>query len=127
MEQKDGTITKARQMETMAVFALVFLLIRLKSSHQVFEYLAIASLVIALFVPPLARIITTVWLKLSQLLGHVSNRVILTIIFYLFLTPLAFLYRLFTKNPLRQSSKESGSYYCDRNHTFSKADLEKLW
>ena len=127
MESKSSQVTRVRQMETMAVFALVFLLLEVRSHRQAFVYTAMAFLFAALFVPPLARIITLGWTKLSLVISHVNNRVILTIIFYLILTPLAFFYRLFNKDPLRLSPEESESYFCERNHRYCKEDLEKMW
>jgi Saxitoxin biosynthesis operon protein SxtJ len=127
MASKEGWVTKVRELETMAVFALVSLLLGVRFQRQAFIYLAMGFLLIALFVPPLSKVMTLGWKKLSYLLAQVNNRIILTILFYLVLTPLACLYRLFHKDPLLLSKKESGSYYCERNHTYVRADLEKMW
>jgi len=124
MEQKDE---RFRQVETMAVFALVFLFLGIRFQRQALLYAAMTSLLIALFVPPLARLITLGWGKFARILAAVNNRIILTIVFYLVLAPIACLYRLFNRDPLRLARKESGSYYCERNHLYSSADLEKMW
>jgi len=118
---------KARQLETMAVFALVFLFLGMKSQRQVFYYASTAALAIALFVPSLARLISLGWEKLAKVLAAVNNRIILTIIFFLVLAPLACLYRLVNRDPLRLARKETGSYYCERNHLYSSEDLDKMW
>jgi predicted PurR-regulated permease PerM len=127
MESKSGQMTRARELETMVVFALVFLFLGVNFQRQAFIYLAMGFLLIALFVPPLTRIIALGWGKLSLLLAYVNNRIILTIIFYIVLTPLACLYRLFHKDPLKLAMKESGSYFYERSHTYVSADLEKMW
>jgi hypothetical protein len=127
MECKDKRVTKVRQMETMAVFALVFLFLGVKFQRQALLYAAMSALLIALFVPPLARFITLGWGKFSRVMAAVNNRIILTIAFYLVLAPIACLYRLFNRDPLRLARKESGSYYCERNHLYSSADLKKMW
>jgi len=127
MEREAVTATRKKQLETMAVFALLALLFGTRLRSQLLVYLAMGFLVIALFVPPLARLITRIWLKFSIILGSLSNKVLLTIMFYLILTPLAFLYRLFNKDPLRLARKGSGSYYCERNQTYTRADLQKMW
>jgi hypothetical protein len=120
-------VTRARQIETMAVFALVLLLLEIKFHRQALVYGAIAFLLVALFVPSLARVIASGWTKLSLMIAHVNNRIILTIIFYLVLAPLACLYRLFHKDPLGLDQKESESFFCERNHTYCREDLEKMW
>ena len=127
MESKINSVTKIRQWETMAVFALLCLLLGVRSQRQSFVFLAMGFLIVALFVPSLARIIALGWLKLSMVLAHVNNRIILTLMFYLILTPIACFYRLFHNDPLGLAMKKSGSYYCERNHTYSRTDLEKLW
>jgi len=127
MERHNEPVTKVRQMETMAVFALVFLFLGVKFQRQALLYAAMAALLIALLVPPLARLITLGWEKFSRILAAVNNRIILTIVYYLVLVPIACLYRLFNRDPLRLARKESGSYYCERNHLYSSTDLEKMW
>jgi hypothetical protein len=44
------------------------------------------------------------------------------------LTPIAWLYRLFNKDPLQlKKNFNKPSYFISRNHTYTKADLEKMW
>ena len=40
------------------------------------------------------------WMKFAEALGWVMTRVLLTVFYYLFLTPIALLMRLFGKRPL---------------------------
>jgi hypothetical protein len=127
MEKNSDMLTKTRQWETMAVFAVLFMILEVKFQRQVFAYLAVGFLLIALFVPILARIITLAWMKLSSVLARVNSLIILTLVFYLVLAPLAWLYRLFHHDPLGLLAKETGSYYHERNHTYVSADLEKMW
>ncbi|HNR86818.1 MAG TPA: SxtJ family membrane protein [Spirochaetota bacterium] len=75
-----------------------------------------------------AGLISDLWLKFSHVLGSVTNRIILSVIFFIFLTPIALIYRLFAANPLQLSRDKSGeSMYHERNNTFRKEDLEKMW
>lgn len=60
-------------------------------------------------------------------MGWVMSKVILSIIFYLFLFPIALLARLFGNNPMRLKKSSESSYYVDRNHTYSSGDLENPW
>jgi hypothetical protein len=88
---------------------------------------ALALLVTGLFLKPLAALIAGAWLKFGKCIGNVSNRIILTLIFIVILTPIALLFRLFNKNPLgirRDAGRDS--YYHERNHTFTADDLEKM-
>jgi hypothetical protein len=68
------------------------------------------------------------WYKLAEGLGYITSRILLSVIFFLFLTPLALLYRLFRKtDALQLKRKSSGSYFTVRNHLYVKEDLEKMW
>jgi polyferredoxin len=117
-----------QELETLGVIAAFLLLLALVTHRQWLSWLALALLVIGLFVPPLARPLTSGWLKLSTVIGTFNSKVILTLVFYGFLTPLAFLYRLMGKDPLQlRDPAGRESFYSERNHTYSRGDLDKMW
>ncbi len=91
-------------------------------------YLAASIGMVSVFSEKAAGFIYKYWMKLAQILGTINSKILLTIIFYLFLTPLSFLYRLLNKDTL-QLKKDSSktTYFITRNHTYTKADLEKMW
>ena len=103
-----GISAYTQELETMGVISLFFLVLFVFTQRQAFIYCAVVFLVVALFVAPLARAITRLWLKLSEIIGTFNSKVILSLVFFLFLTPLAFLFRAFSKNPL-MLKKESRS------------------
>ena len=91
-------------------------------------YLASSIGIVSVFSEKAAGFIYKYWMKLAQILGTINSKILLTIIFYLFLTPLSFIYRLLNKDTL-QLKKDSSktTYFITRNHTYTKADLEKMW
>ena len=76
-----------------------------------------------------ARIhIARAWEKIGRALGYVNSRIILSVIFFLILTPIALLSRVFSKDKLQLKRKEENdSYYFDRNHEFQVEDFENPW
>ena len=67
------------------------------------------------------------WNKIAEILGMIMPNVLLTIVFYLFLTPLAWLNRINRKkNPLMLRNVTNSTFYVNRKE-FSKASLEKTW
>ncbi|MFN4146113.1 MAG: SxtJ family membrane protein [Runella sp.] len=97
---------------------------------SVAEYLRYAALIIGLlcvFVPVVGDLIVKGWFKLAEGLGWFNSRVLLTLIFYVFLWPIATLYRLSTKNPMGIKRPEGKTVYAERNHTYTKKDLEQIW
>jgi hypothetical protein len=67
------------------------------------------------------------WTKLSFALGWFNSRILLSIVFIFFLTPIAFLYRLAKGDVLRIRKPPDKSTFEERNHTFSSIDLENPW
>jgi len=81
----------------------------------------------ASFFPAAAAWIEKGWLKFATALGWVNSRILLSIIYFVFLMPLAWLSRIFTKDPLALRRKRSGSLFVERNHVYQKRDLENIW
>jgi predicted membrane protein len=71
--------------------------------------------------------ITYIWLKLSHVLGWVMSKVILGLVFYVILVPIALLSRIFNKDSLKLKKNKTGGYYTDRNHEYCAEDLENPW
>lgn len=74
----------------------------------------------------LANAIVWFWEKLAQVLGFINTRILLSVLFYLFLFPIAMLSRLFSKDPM-QLKNPKASVFVTRNHTYTSKDLENMW
>jgi Saxitoxin biosynthesis operon protein SxtJ len=118
---------RVQELETLGVLALFFLVLNAITHRGAFVYVALVLLVIGLFVKPLAAQISKGWLKFAEVIGTFNSKLILSLTFYLFLTPIAFLFRIFTKNPLMLKTNNASSFYTERNHSYTAADLEKMW
>lgn len=121
-------VTRRQELETIAVLA-VFLLVLAWTTHRA-AYAVAALLFVAatLSLRPLAYCIARIWLGFAGWLAAVNSRIILTLLFFLVLTPVALLHRLCSKNPLIiRREDERTTYFFDREHTFNKSDLENMW
>ena len=67
------------------------------------------------------------WDGLTRALGWVMNNVLLSVVFLVILTPLAWVYRRFGKNDFYKSRAPGESYFVTREHVFGKDDLENPW
>ena len=110
----------------MLVFMIVLIIFFLVYRNINFLYGALVAGSIGVLLPGISRKVHSAWMKLAELLGSVMNKVILGIVFFIFLVPIALLSRLFRKNPFKQK-KESNSYFSERNFTYTKKSLEQLW
>lgn len=78
--------------------------------------------------PTLAQWISWGWYKLAEGLGYVNSRILLTLVFFGFLLPVALLYRFFNRDMLAlKSGRTDKSLYKERNHTYSADDLKNVW
>jgi hypothetical protein len=94
------------------------------------RYLLAAAAILGLvgiFSHTLSQWITWLWLKLAEGLGYVMPRVLLSLIFYLFLFPIAMIYRLTHHDGLQLKRKTKGSYFVERKHRFTPADIRNPW
>lgn len=117
-----------RELETITVLATALLVLNLFLCRDIFVYASFVLLLIGLFVKPVARGISRVWLIFADRLGVFNSKVILTILFLFFLTPLAFMYRLFSKKQFQlKRPNNTRSMYSERNHLYTSSDFEKMW
>lgn len=119
--------TPLQTWETMGVLALASLAAGLWFGQPVLVYLALALLFLGVFIKPAALWVAWGWLRLAHVIGLVNAKIILTLIFYLVLTPIAVCYRLIRGDALRIQRQPADSNWHPRNHTYEKADLEKAW
>jgi len=91
-------------------------------------YTGTAVGVITLVWPGLAQWISWGWYKLAEGLGYVNSRILLTIVFFGLLLPVALLYRFFNRNVFAlRSGRTDKSLYHERNHRYAASDLENVW
>ena len=78
-------------------------------------------------VPQIYKPIAVLWLGLSDLLGAVVSRILMSILFFAVVTPIGILRRLAGKDSLKLYAFKAGkdSVMLERNHTFIGRDLEK--
>jgi hypothetical protein len=89
--------------------------------------IAVVIGVLSVFIPPAAKAIEWGWLKLALALGWVNSRILLSLIYFIFLLPIAWLSRLFTKDPLMLKKNEASSLFVTRDHLYTGKDLENIW
>ncbi len=78
------------------------------------------------FLPRLAYWVDWAWYKLAEGMGWVMSKVILSLVFYVFLFPIALLSRLTTKDTL-QLKRRKDSYWTVREHAYAAKDLDNAW
>lgn len=117
---------RAKQLETCLVIVTGLIVIWLIAKKVEIIYAAIAIGVIGAFIPSIAKWIHWLWYKIAEIMGGIMSKVLLSLVFFLFLFPIAVLYRMFSKDTL-QLKRNGQSYWTVRDHDYSKKDLENAW
>lgn len=115
-----------KHFETLNVCSLFLLILFLITGNRVLLYCAVGLIGTSIFIRPLGRLLASIWLKFSYAVGTFNSRVLLSIVFYIFLTPLALVRRLVGRSHVIM--KEGGdSYWKSVDKVFEKQDLDKTW
>jgi hypothetical protein len=119
--------SKATMLAITTGFVVLYFIFHKK--HDVQWMLTAAAIAggIGLLSPWLSGWIEKGWLKLAEGLGWFNGRLLLGIVFFLFLTPIALLRTLFGGKAGMAVRNNSGTHWSTRDHTYAPADLEKPW
>lgn len=111
-------------------FLVIYLITVLDWENPKMHWAISVSLIVGLigvFSPFLSKIIDYLWMKLTWLLSLIIPNVLLSLVFYLFLFPIATLSKLISrKDPLMLKNK-TDSIFQTTNKTFDGASFENPW
>lgn len=113
--------------KTILVIVTGFLAIGWIFDLPILGKIALVIGLVSIFIPAAARGIEWIWFKIAFGLGWVNSRILLGIIYFLFLMPLAWLSRLFTKDPLALKREKRATLFVTRDHLYDRKDLENIW
>ncbi len=97
MEKTEST-GRIRALETVVLWAIFLLMLRFILKSEIPIYLALTWLLVSLLFKRFISRVSSLWFQFSRAMSKANNWVILSMIFFVFLTPLALLYRLLAKN-----------------------------
>jgi len=127
MEFFKKKVTKDQSRDTGMAMVLLLLLLAVSPKRHGFLIAAIVVHIVNMIAPQIFRPIAVIWLGLSNLLGEVVPKVLLSIVFFLVVTPIGILRRLAGKDALKLRVFKGGqdSVMLERNHLFIGRDLER--
>tara|TARA_Y100000814_G_scaffold291719_2_gene268722 strand:+ start:186 stop:575 length:390 start_codon:yes stop_codon:yes gene_type:complete len=119
-------INKEKNINAGLALILIFLIAGHFLEHQVisFYYIFSITLVIMTF-PNVLKPFSYLWYNFSFLLGSIVSKILLTLIFYFFLTPLSFIINIFRGDPLklREFKKGTESLFISKNLKYQKSNI----
>ncbi|MDR0801772.1 hypothetical protein [Fluviicola sp.] len=121
---KNKQTNPAKTVLTIVVgFILIYLVTKWKWSLSVAFFAGLAS-ILSDFI---TRQIDFVWMKLTFVLSYIVPNIVLSIIFYIFLFPIAMLTRLFGKKDPLHLKNTASSLFKTNEKVFDKDYFEKHW
>jgi hypothetical protein len=122
-----GDATKEQAKDTGMAVVLVLLLLALARKQNGYIVAATVVQVLDMTVPQMFRPLAVLWFGLSHVMGAVMSKVIMMIIFFLVVTPIAVWRRLAGADALQLKTFKAGqgSVMEARNHTYTGKDLEQ--
>jgi hypothetical protein len=120
-------ITKDQSRDTGMAMVLLLLIVFLSRKREGWLFAAMLLHVLNMVVPQIYKPVAVIWLGLSDLLGAVVPKILLSVVFFIVVAPIAILRRLAGKDSLKlrafKASKDS--VMVERNHIFASRDLER--
>jgi hypothetical protein len=120
-------ITKDQSRDTGMAMVLLLLIVFLSRKREGWLFAAMLLHVLNMVVPQMYKPVAVIWLGLSDLLGAVVPKILLSVVFFIVVAPIAILRRLAGKDSLKLRSFKKGkeSVMVERNHIFTIQDLER--
>ena len=112
-----------------SVIAIVAILLIgfLYTDQYIIIWVALPLLLLTLLSARFTIVIDFFWYKIIWIIGLVAPKIILTITFFLILTPIALLSRIFGKKDVLKLRNRYKSLFVDSNNQIDKSYFEKPW
>jgi len=121
-------MTNAESSKTLSVIALALMVSYYLFKIEVLLHIVFALVFLIVFPNRVSKTMATAWLKFSEVLGRVNSKIILTMIYFVVLVPVAFCYRRFNRNLVDYfAGRNLDSFYVDSNRIYSRESFEKTW
>ncbi len=95
-----------------------------KSSSVYFAVIGAVLILTAVIYPKILKLLNKIWMGLAIILGFVMSRVIIAILFYLVLTPIGLLAKLFGKIFMDLKYNKSAESYWEKRSIKEKKQLD---
>lgn len=118
---------KSNPTQTVLVITVGFLILYLVFRQISLLYISVGVGIVGLLSSYLRNKIEWLWFKLTHLLSLIVPNILLGLVFYIILTPIAFFANLSGKKDTLQIKKPKDSAFVTLNKKFTAADLNNPW
>lgn len=120
------SVTRDQTKDTGMAAALICLLIGWLGNRPVFLQAAIVVLLLTMLWPRALQPAAKLWFGLSHLIGTIMSKILLSVLFFLLVTPMGIIRRLAGHDSLqlRKWKQNRSSVFKVREHTFTENDIK---
>lgn len=122
-------VTPTQSKDSGMALVLIFLIIGFIIDQAWPFKVATGILIMNMIWPGMYKPFAWFWYGLAEVLGSISSKVILTLVYVLIVFPVGMLRKALGKDKLilKKFKKDHASVMVQRNHQFDKSDLEQLF
>lgn len=113
--------------KTVLVITVGFGILFLLTKHNWLLYVSLSVGALGALSNFLAVKMDWIWTKIGWVLSKIVPNILMTLVFYLILTPTAFLSRLFGKHDPMDLKNHATSLFKAKGATYSRESFEKPW
>lgn len=110
---------------SLTVIAIGFIVLYIVF-HKYWMFIPVGIALLGFLINAVGEFLHKCWMLIAKVLGFINSRILLTLLFYVLLTPLALVFRLFNKARLKHTLKNNTSFVI-RNHQYTIQDLRNPW
>lgn len=119
--------SKIETYKTILVITVGFIALYFVFHVNYFITIAFAISVLSIVSEWIANLISSLWLKLATLLSYIVPNIIMSLVFFLILTPIALVQKLLKKNTTFRLGDTLNSTFLYSNRSIDKTHFEKPW
>lgn len=120
-------IKSSNSYKTILTICIGFLVLFFFTDLKIFLSISLAVGIIALVSEFISKQIEFIWIKLAWVLSLIMPNILLSVIFYIILFPIALLSKLFSKKDPLMLKNNYSSMFKVTNKTFDKKSFENPW
>ena len=118
---------KSNPTKTVLTITVGFLIVYMVTQEKWAINVSVVIGLSGIFSTFIAQKIEWLWMKLAWILSLVVPNILLSLVFFIFLFPIALLSRLTSKKNLLQRKQPKGTVFKTRNVVFNAKSLENPW
>lgn len=120
------TDNKVNKYKVVLVITVGMSLLSILFSSRILLYIGLGAGILSLISEKLADGVVWVWNKIAQVLGFINTRILLSLVYFVFLLPISALSKMFSKNGVIKKRKKD-SYFEQRDHLYTPEDISNAW